>query len=81
MKGNTVYGMMNIGTNPTVNGKTQSIETDLFDFEDDLYDKKLEIELLISIREEKTFDSIDDLVSAIKEDEVFSKKYINKLSN
>ena len=81
MKGNTVYGMMNIGTNPTVNGKTQSIETYFFDFEDDLYDKKLEIELLTRIREEKTFDSIDDLVSAIKEDEVFSKKYINKLSN
>jgi len=81
MKGNTVYGMMNIGTNPTVNGKTQSIETYFFDFEDDLYDKKLEIELLTRIREEKTFDSIDDLVSAIKEDEVFSKNYINKLSS
>lgn len=79
MEGNDIFGMMNIGTNPTVNGKMQSIETYFFDFDADLYDQKLEIELLTRIRDEKTFNGIDDLVLAIKEDEVFSRNYITKI--
>lgn len=71
-----IYGMMNIGTNPTVGGNTQSIETYFFDFDKDLYGKKLEIQLLKRIRDEKTFNSVDDLVIAMKEDEAFSRSYI-----
>ena len=37
----TVFGMMNIGTNPTVNGTTQTIEVHFFDFEGNLYDQKI----------------------------------------
>lgn len=37
---NTVFGMMNIGFNPTVNGKEKTIEVHFFDFNEDLYDKK-----------------------------------------
>ena len=40
LEGNTVYGMMNIGFNPTVEGKTKSIEINFFDIDIDLYGKK-----------------------------------------
>ena len=37
----TVLGMMNIGFNPTVEGKNQTIEINYFDFDEDLYDQKI----------------------------------------
>ncbi len=76
IEGVNVYGMMNIGTNPTVGGNAQSIETYFFDFNKDLYGKKLEIQLLKRIRDEQTFDSVDDLVVAMQADEKFSRLYI-----
>lgn len=70
------YGMMNIGTNPTVGGKEQTIETYFFMFKDDLYGKKLQIELLSRIRDEKNFDSINTLKIAMKQDEAYAIQYI-----
>ena len=42
----TIYGMMNIGTNPTVNGEGQTIEVHFFNFKEDIYGKKIHIELI-----------------------------------
>ena len=52
INGKPVFGMMNIGTNPTVGGEKQTIETYFFDFDEDLYGQQLEIQLLERIREE-----------------------------
>lgn len=79
INGGVVYGMMNIGTNPTVGGSAQTIETYFFDFSKDLYGQELEIQLLDRIRDEKTFASVDELVKAMKEDEKYARDYINKL--
>ena len=79
INGKPVFGMMNIGTNPTVGGEKQTIETYFFDFDEDLYGQQLEIQLLERIREEKTFDTIDELVAAMKTDEAFSRNYIAAL--
>lgn len=76
--GKRVYGMMNIGTNPTVGGRDQSIETFFFDFNQDLYGRDLHIEMLEHIRKEKTFASVDDLIEAMKEDEALSRKRIKE---
>ncbi|WP_109301649.1 bifunctional riboflavin kinase/FAD synthetase [Aquimarina sp. AU474] len=73
------FGMMNIGTNPTVNGTQQSIETHFFDASFNLYDKKIQIEMLKRIRDEKKFDSVDQLQEAMQNDEDFSREYINSL--
>jgi len=74
--GENVTGMMNIGTNPTVEGKEKTIESYFFDLDKDLYGKKLEIELLVRIRDEKKFASVDDLKIAMKQDQAFSKQYL-----
>ncbi len=70
------FGMMNIGTNPTVGGEEKTVETYFFLLDEDLYGKKLQIELHTWIREEKKFDSVDALKRAMKQDEAFSAQFI-----
>ena len=74
--GEIFFGMMNIGTNPTVGGTERTIETYFFDLDKDLYGKTLKIEMLIRIRDERKFDSVDALKVAMKQDEAFAKQYI-----
>ncbi|MGM0635264.1 MAG: bifunctional riboflavin kinase/FAD synthetase [Bacteroidota bacterium] len=71
-----VFGMMNIGTNPTVGGTQQSIETHFFDFDSDIYNEQISIQLLSRIRSEKHFESIDELKLAMKEDQEIAIKFI-----
>lgn len=73
-----VYGMMSIGTNPTVGGTEKTIETNFFMPEMDLYGKKLQIEMLTRIRDEKNFDTIEDLKAALKQDKAFSEGFIKE---
>lgn len=77
--GNLVYGMMNIGTNPTVDGKKQSIEVHYLDFEGDLYDKTIAVELLYRIRSEEKFPSFDALRQQIEKDRITAKEFIKDL--
>jgi riboflavin kinase/FMN adenylyltransferase len=79
-KNQTVFGMMNIGTNPTIDIKNeQTIEIHFFNFNQTIYNKTLVIELLERIRDEEKFDSVDDLKTQLQKDEDTSKKYIAKL--
>jgi len=79
--GKPYFGMMNIGHNPTVseNSRQKFIETYFFDFDGDLYGKKLQIEILKRIRDEQKFDGIEQLVQAMKSDELYSRNFIKKL--
>ena len=72
----TVFGMMNIGNRPTVNGNDQTIEVHFFDFNQDLYHQNLTIELIYFLRNEQKFDSIDFLVLQLKKDEEMAKDYL-----
>jgi len=60
--------LLNIGTNPTVNGTEQTIELHLLDFTGDLYGKRMNVKLLRFIRPDRKFDSIDDLRRQIQSD-------------
>lgn len=73
-----VFGMTSIGTNPTVGGTEKTIETNFLDLEKDLYGRELRLEFLSHIRDEKKFDSIDELKLAMKKDESFSRQFISK---
>jgi riboflavin kinase/FMN adenylyltransferase len=57
----TIYGMMNIGTNPTVGGKTRSIEVHFFNYKKDIYGTQLKIEFLKRLRSEQKFTSLEAL--------------------
>lgn len=73
------FGMMNIGTNPTVDGTKQSIEIHFFDFNGDLYNKKVKIELLGRLRDESKFDSLESLKSQLKIDKENALALVHKL--
>ncbi len=68
MKNKIVYGMMNIGTNPTVDGQDQSIEVHFFDFDHDLYNQHIQVNILHWIREEHKFNSLEELKEQLKKD-------------
>lgn len=72
----TVFGMMNIGNRPTLDGDHQTIEVHFFDFNQDLYGKELTIDLLYFLRDEQKFGSINDLVNQLKKDEQSARDYI-----
>ena len=75
-----VFGIMNIGNRPTVNGKHQTIEVHFLNFNQDLYNKNLTIELLYFLRDEEKFDSVKALIHQLKKDEETARNYIeNKL--
>ena len=75
----TVFGMMNIGFNPTVNGENQTIEIHFFDFEADLYHQKITVSLLHRIRSEQKFDSVVLLKEQLEKDRNYAKAFLNKL--
>ena len=75
----TIFGMMNIGSRPTVDGNHQTIEVHFFDFNQDLYGKHLTISLLYFLRDERKFDAISSLVLQLKKDEETARNYIKNL--
>jgi riboflavin kinase/FMN adenylyltransferase len=70
----------NIGLRPTFDGSTLSIESHLLDFAGDLYGKRLRVELIARIRDEKRFPGPDALVAQIKQDIAEGRKLVSSLS-
>ncbi|AZQ09601.1 bifunctional riboflavin kinase/FAD synthetase [Shewanella khirikhana] len=67
--GSDIYeGVANVGFRPTVNGQVCQLEVHLFDFEGDLYGKRVEVELVAKIRDEQPFQSLDALKKQIWND-------------
>ena len=72
----TYFGMMNIGTNPTVDGLEQKIEVHFFDFNSDIYNQDITIEIHSRIRDEKKYNSLDELKAQLQKDELTSRVFI-----
>ena len=64
-------GMLNIGTNPTVNGQQQSIELHIIGWSGNLYDQRIQVALLDRIRDEVKFDSMAELQEQLEKDKDF----------
>lgn len=77
--GLTVFGMMNIGFNPTVDGQQQSIEIHYFDFNADLYNQKISVSILYRIRSEQKFESVNLLKAQLEIDKKTAWSYLNKV--
>jgi len=72
-----VYGMMNIGSNPTFKDKKSSIEIHFFDFTENLYDLDISVRIVSKIRNEIKFKSADHLSNQLEKDQ---KKCIELIS-
>lgn len=77
----TIFGMMNIGFNPTLEEENLSIEIHYFNFDADLYNQKISVSLLEYIRAEQKFGSVALLKEQLKKDSKTASEFINKLKN
>jgi len=68
VEGDQYHGMLNIGNRPTVDGNSRSIEVNLFDFEGDLYDKRVSVQIKEYLRPESKFQGLDQLKKQLKAD-------------
>ena len=80
-KERSYQGMLSIGFNPTFNGKTQTIEVHILDFDKDIYGETLSVEFIEYLRGEQKFNSADELVAEIKRDEAKTRAILTALNN
>lgn len=74
------YGLMNIGTRPTINAQELRLEVHILDFNEDIYGEKIQIQFLEKIRDEKKFNNLDELKAQIEKDKswVLSQKFFSE---
>ena len=74
--GKTHLGICNIGTRPTLaDGRGQIVETHILDFDEEIYGLDLRIEFISRLRDERRFDSLDDLKKQLKKDLSAARKF------
>ena len=67
--GRSLYGMCNIGCRPTVGaGNARTIETNIFGFDEDIYGLDMDVTFVARIREERKFDSMEELKAQLEQD-------------
>jgi len=72
LDGNRYFGMMNIGTRPTIEGDDSlSIEVHLFNFDADVYGHNIAVNLHFYVREEMKFENINELKLQLENDKEF----------
>lgn len=76
-----VFGMMNIGFNPTVEGHEETIEVHFFNFNKNIYNKTIQIDLLHRLRDEQKFESVEALKNQLLKDKEVSFAYIKSHFN
>lgn len=77
--GKSYFGISNIGINPTVeNGSRPKIETNIADFDGDIYGKRITVCFYEMIRKEEKFSNVSELTERIKSDCEKAKKIIDK---
>lgn len=76
LNGKKVFGMMNIGVNPTVGGTIPSVEVHFLNFNEDLYGKQIQVSLHERIRDEVKFPSVEVLKEQLNKDQQTALEYI-----
>lgn len=76
-------GMMNIGTRPTFDGHRTTLEVNIFDFNDDIYDRRLTVSFLERLRSEQHFSSPEALTEQMRRDaeqaRILTKQFLSKI--
>jgi len=72
-----LQGMMSIGTRPTIDGTNRTIEVNLFDFDEDIYDRELRVFVRKWLRPELKFNGLEELKTAIAKDKLDTLAALN----
>ncbi len=67
-------GVANLGTRPAVGGEDFLVEVHIFDFDGDLYGRRMEVEYVKKLRNEEHFENINDLIKQMREDERLARE-------
>lgn len=65
----------NVGVKPTIGTYKKNVETHIFNFDKELYGKKIRVEFLEKTRDERKFDSVEALSKQITEDCITARSY------
>ena len=76
-EGETYGGIANMGTRPTVYGQNPVLEVHILGFSGNLYGKKIKVEFLKKVRDEKKFNGLDELKEQIFKDISTAKTYFS----
>jgi len=77
---NSFYGgMLNIGNNPTVNGKHKTIEVNIFDFNKDIYEENATIYFIERLRDEVKFNGLEELKDQLAIDKIDSLRILSNI--
>lgn len=68
-----ICGVANLGSRPTVSGRGLLLEVHLFDFDEEIYGRNVEVHFKKKIRDEKHFQSLEELQFQIREDIIVAK--------
>lgn len=74
--GKSYKGMSNIGYRPTINQGELTIEVNIFNFDQQIYDQQITISFVERMRDEKKFENIDALKEQLKVDRVNAMKIL-----
>jgi riboflavin kinase/FMN adenylyltransferase len=66
---NPLPAMTYVGNRPTVDGVDRQIETNIFDFDGDLYGEMLTVDVIERVRADQTFDGLEPLIAQLRHDE------------
>lgn len=75
VKNQQYKGMMSIGTNPTVNGESLTVEVYILNFNDDIYDEKITVKFRDFLHEEIKFESLEKLIERLDEDKRLTEEF------
>ena len=73
--GKKYCSITNVGNKPTVGEFGKNIETNIYDFDEEIYGKNITVEFIRKIRDEIRFDSLEKLKEQIRKDSETVKKY------
>ena len=80
--GREFFGMCNIGCRPTLGeGKERTIETHIFDFDEDIYGLDIEVSFLSKIRDEVRFGTLEELKCQLSRDKEVCLEEKLKINN
>jgi riboflavin kinase/FMN adenylyltransferase len=77
VRAHAMPGVASLGTRPTVDGREVLLEAHLFDFDGDLYGRRIDVEFVQKLRDEEKFDNLDAMVKQIDLDAQAARKILD----
>lgn len=73
-------GMLSIGTRPVLKNSTEKIEVNILDFQEDIYDKTIRVNVVHWMRNQEKFNSLQEMKTQLAVDREKAKKLLSNYS-